>query len=185
MQQTGSSTIFTIQWAVLGALSKRNSSPASLSAISPEYLVVGRQNLAGFAAGACGGEGDRRARIVRLTADGRQFGPICWSKLTPSVIRRLQACCRWSELHWRAITSMIFAELLNAVKLPGVMTKPDGAMAGVRHGFGAARDRCRRRDGAFSWNSRPALRHRLPIVREIYAFLASGSGPILAPELVG
>ena len=68
---------------------KRNSNPASRSAISPKYLVVSRQNLGWILKSLerdsllerVVGEGDRRARIVRLTADGRQF----WADLLKQI----------------------------------------------------------------------------------------------------
>ena len=77
--------ISAVQWAVLGALSQaRFADGIPLSALG-EYLAVSRQNLDGVLkrlerdglVARVADEGDRRARLVRITGCGRSF----WEKL--------------------------------------------------------------------------------------------------------
>ncbi|MBL8569377.1 MAG: MarR family transcriptional regulator [Phreatobacter sp.] len=78
VQQLG---ITTVQWAVLGALSREKyASGIPLSQLG-EYLVVTRQNLDGVLkrlerdglVRRVADDGDKRSRIVRLTPRGRTF----------------------------------------------------------------------------------------------------------------
>jgi DNA-binding MarR family transcriptional regulator len=92
-----------------------------------EYLVVGRQNLGWVLKRLerdsllerVAGEGDRRARLVRLTADGRQF----WTEL----LEQIDAFCDQATVSLAADERIALARYLyglqadlNAVNLPGV-----------------------------------------------------------------
>jgi DNA-binding MarR family transcriptional regulator len=83
--------ISAVQWAVLGALSQaRFADGIPLSALG-EYLAVSRQNLDGVLkrlerdglVARVADEGDRRARLVRITAAGRTF----WDRLGGDIAR--------------------------------------------------------------------------------------------------
>jgi DNA-binding MarR family transcriptional regulator len=119
--------ITTIQWAVLGALSEAKFQSGVPVGDLAEYLVVGRQNLGWVLKRLerdsllerVAGEGDRRARIVRLTADGRQF----WADL----LEQIDAFCDQAAASLAAAERIALARYLydlqadlNAVKLPGV-----------------------------------------------------------------
>lgn len=82
--QTRSASILgvtAVQWAVLGALSAERSAAGIALGDLAEYLMVSRQNLDGVLkrlerdgyVERAVGPTDRRARIVRITAKGRQF----------------------------------------------------------------------------------------------------------------
>ena len=86
VQQLG---ITTVQWAVLGALSReRFASGIPLTELG-EYLVVTRQNLDGVLkrlerdglVQRVIGEGDRRERIVQLTPRGKDF----WAEIVERI----------------------------------------------------------------------------------------------------
>ena len=92
-----------------------------------EYLVVSRQNLGWILKSLerdsllerVTGEGDRRARIVRLTADGQQF----WADL----LKQIDAFCDQAAVSLTADERIALARYLyglqkdlDAVKLPGL-----------------------------------------------------------------
>lgn len=73
--------VTTVQWAVLGALSREKIAVGMQFGELAEYLVVSRQNLDGVLkrlerdqlVERVAGPADRRAKVVRLTPRGRQF----------------------------------------------------------------------------------------------------------------
>jgi DNA-binding MarR family transcriptional regulator len=77
--------VTTVQWAVLGALSQDRFAAGIPLGELGEYLVVSRQNLDGVLkrlerdrlVERVADEGDRRARVVRMTEEGRAF----WARL--------------------------------------------------------------------------------------------------------
>jgi DNA-binding MarR family transcriptional regulator len=81
--------ITTVQWSVLGALSRPQAASGMSFSELAEYLVVSRQNLDGVLkrlereghAKRVADTGDRRARKVLLTPDGRKF----WESLQPKI----------------------------------------------------------------------------------------------------
>lgn len=81
--------ISTVQWAVLGALSRQSVADGMSFAELSDYLVVSRQNLDGVLkrlerdkhVTRVASANDRRARIVSLTPQGRRF----WMALQPKI----------------------------------------------------------------------------------------------------
>jgi DNA-binding MarR family transcriptional regulator len=81
--------ITTVQWSVLGALSRPQAAAGMSFSDLAEYLVVSRQNLDGVLkrlereghAKRVADTADRRARNVLLTTEGRKF----WDSLQPKI----------------------------------------------------------------------------------------------------
>lgn len=79
----------TVQWAVLGALSRPQASGGMVFSELADYLVVSRQNLDGVLkrlerdghVARVADKQDRRAKRVQLTPDGRTF----WDSLQPRI----------------------------------------------------------------------------------------------------
>ena len=86
-QATKELGVSTVQWAVLGALLRPHAKEGMSFAELAEYLVVSRQNLDGVLKRLERDKHvvrvtdavDRRARLVRLTPQGKQF----WKELSP------------------------------------------------------------------------------------------------------
>jgi DNA-binding MarR family transcriptional regulator len=124
-QQLG---ITTVEWAVLGALSEAKFQSGLTVGDLAGYLVVSRQNLDWILKRLerdsllerVPGVGDRRARIVRLTADGRQF----WADL----LKQIYAFCDQAAVSLSVDERIALAHYLlglqkdlDTLRLPGVM----------------------------------------------------------------
>src|SRR5262245_10723809 len=81
--------ISTVQWAVLGALSRAQVQDGMSFAELSDYLVVSRQNLDGVLKRLerdshvvrIADASDRRARLIKLTPQGRRL----WTSLQPKI----------------------------------------------------------------------------------------------------
>lgn len=108
--------ISTVQWAVLGALSRTHAADGISFAELSDYLVVSRQNLDGVLKRLerdrhvirVADVNDRRARLVRLTPQGRRF----WSSLQPKVYEFY----RQATLQFRFDDSISFVHYLNKLQ---------------------------------------------------------------------
>ena len=94
--------ITTVQWAVLGALTRPQAKEGMSFSELAEYLVVSRQNLDGVLkrlerdahVQRIAAPADRRARIVVLTPKGRTF----WIGLQPKIYAFYRQCLRGIRL---------------------------------------------------------------------------------------
>jgi DNA-binding MarR family transcriptional regulator len=115
--------ISTVQWAVLGALSRNQVENGMSFAELAEYLVVSRQNLDGVLKRLerdrhvlrVTDMTDKRARLVRLTPQGRQF----WEALQPKIYEFY----RQAMVQFRFDDSVAFAHFLNKVQAEMVKVK--------------------------------------------------------------
>jgi DNA-binding MarR family transcriptional regulator len=109
--------VTTVQWAVLGALSQDRYRHGMQFRALADYLVVSRQNLDGvlkrlerdgyvkrFAP-----DEDRRARLVHLTAEGRQF----WADLSERIFQFYDQAAP----HFRFDERVALVHYLNALQL--------------------------------------------------------------------
>ena len=108
--------ISTVQWAVLGALSREQAKDGmSFSALS-DYLVVSRQNLDGVLKRLerdchvvrMADATDRRARLIKLTTQGRRR----WSSLQPKIYEFY----RQAMVQFRFDDSISFVHYLNKLQ---------------------------------------------------------------------
>jgi DNA-binding MarR family transcriptional regulator len=108
--------ISTVQWAVLGALSRTQAADGMSFAELSDYLVVSRQNLDGVLKRLerdrhvirATDVNDRRARLVQLTPQGRRF----WSSLQPKIYEFY----RQAMLQFRFDDSISFVHYLNRLQ---------------------------------------------------------------------
>jgi DNA-binding MarR family transcriptional regulator len=108
--------ISTVQWAVLGALSRSSVKDGMSFADLTEYLVVSRQNLDGVLKRLerdkhvirVADANDKRARLVRLTPAGRRF----WTGLQP----RIYEFYRQAMNQFRFDESIAFVHYLNKLQ---------------------------------------------------------------------
>ena len=108
--------ISTVQWAVLGALSRNKAEDGMSFAELSDYLLVSRQNLDGVLkrlerdgnvvryADAT----DRRARLIKMTPKGRKF----WAQLQP----RIYEFYRQAMVQFRFDDSIAFVHYLNRLQ---------------------------------------------------------------------
>jgi DNA-binding MarR family transcriptional regulator len=117
--------ISTVQWAVLGALSRAQVQDGMSFAELSDYLVVSRQNLDGVLKRLerdshvvrIADASDRRARLIKLTPQGRRL----WTSLQPKIYEFY----RQAMVQFRFDDSVAFVHYLNRlhadlqeVKLP-------------------------------------------------------------------
>ncbi len=108
--------ISTVQWAVLGALSRARAADGMSFTELSDYLVVSRQNLDGVLKRLerdrhvirVADANDRRARLVRLTPQGRSF----WVSLQPKIYEFY----RQAMLQFRFDDSISFVHYLNRLQ---------------------------------------------------------------------
>ena len=109
--------ITTVQWAVLGALSRPQAAKGMSFSELTDYLVVSRQNLDGVLkrlerdahVERIADEHDRRARNVHLTVQGRAF----WDSLQP----RLYEFYRQAMVGFRFDDKVSFVHFLNTLNV--------------------------------------------------------------------
>lgn len=109
--------ISTVQWAVLGALSRQRASNGIAFSELADYLVVSRQSLDGVLkrlerAGhvqRVEDANDRRARIVVLLPEGRDF----WEALQPRIYEFYRQALR----NFRFDDSVSFVHYLNLLQV--------------------------------------------------------------------
>jgi DNA-binding MarR family transcriptional regulator len=115
--------ISTVQWAVLGALSRNQAEDGMSFAELADYLVVSRQNLDGVLKRLerdrhvlrVTDMTDKRARLVRLTPQGRQF----WKSLQPKIYEFY----REAMTQFRFDDSVAFVHYLNKLQAELVKVK--------------------------------------------------------------
>jgi DNA-binding MarR family transcriptional regulator len=115
--------VSTVQWAVLGALSRTNAKEGMSFAELADYLVVSRQNLDGVLKRLerdshvlrVTDQTDKRARLVRLTPQGRRF----WASLQP----RIYEFYRQAMSQFRFDDSVAFVHYLNRLQTDLVKVK--------------------------------------------------------------
>jgi len=115
--------ISTVQWAVLGALSRDQAKHGTSFAELADYLVVSRQNLDGVLKRLerdrhvlrVTDMTDKRARLVQLTPEGREF----WKALQPKIYRFY----REAMSQFSFDDSVAFAHYLNRVQAELVKVK--------------------------------------------------------------
>jgi DNA-binding MarR family transcriptional regulator len=115
--------ISTVQWAVLGALSRNQAEDGMSFAELADYLVVSRQNLDGVLKRLerdrhvlrVTDMTDKRARLVRLTPQGRQF----WKSLQPKIYEFY----RQAMTQFRFDDSVAFVHYLNKLQAELVKVK--------------------------------------------------------------
>jgi DNA-binding MarR family transcriptional regulator len=115
--------ISTVQWAVLGALSRNQVENGMSFAELADYLVVSRQNLDGVLKRLerdchvlrVTDMTDKRARLVRLTPDGREF----WKSLQPKIYKFYQQ----AMMQFRFDDSVAFVHYLNKVQAELIKVK--------------------------------------------------------------
>ena len=115
--------ISTVQWAVLGALSRSQAENGMSFAELADYLVVSRQNLDGVLKRLERDRhviriidmNDKRARLVRLTPQGREF----WKSLQPKIYEFY----RQAMVQFRFDDSVAFVHYLNKVQAEMVKVK--------------------------------------------------------------
>jgi DNA-binding MarR family transcriptional regulator len=108
--------ISTVQWAVLGALSRAQAQDGMSFAELSDYLVVSRQNLDGVLKRLerddhvvrIADVTDRRARLIKLTPQGRRL----WSTLQPKIYEFY----RQAMLQFRFDDSIAFVHYLNRLQ---------------------------------------------------------------------
>jgi DNA-binding MarR family transcriptional regulator len=108
--------ISTVQWAVLGALSRAQAEEGMSFAELSDYLVVSRQNLDGVLKRLerddhvvrIADTTDRRARLIKLTPQGRRL----WSTLQPKIYEFY----RQAMLQFRFDDSIAFVHYLNRLQ---------------------------------------------------------------------
>lgn len=115
--------ISTVQWAVLGALSRNQVENGMSFAELADYLVVSRQNLDGVLKRLerdchvlrVTDMTDKRARLVRLTPEGRAF----WKSLQPKIYKFYQQ----AMMQFRFDDSVAFVHYLNKVQAELIKVK--------------------------------------------------------------
>lgn len=115
--------ISTVQWAVLGALSRNQVENGMSFAELADYLVVSRQNLDGVLKRLerdrhllrVTDMTDKRARLVRLTPQGREF----WKSLQPKIYEFY----RRAMVQFHFDDSVAFVHYLNKVQAELVKVK--------------------------------------------------------------
>jgi DNA-binding MarR family transcriptional regulator len=115
--------VSTLQWAVLGALSRAKAKEGISFTELADYLVVSRQNLDGVLKRLerdkhvvrVADMADKRARLVRLTPQGRRF----WEALQP----RIYEFYRQAMREFRFDDSVAFVHYLNKVQADLVKVK--------------------------------------------------------------
>jgi DNA-binding MarR family transcriptional regulator len=115
-QSTKELGISTVQWAVLGALSRSQVADGMSFAELSDYLVVSRQNLDGVLKRLerdkhvirVADNTDRRARLVKLTPQGRR----CWASLQPKIYEFY----RQAMVQFRFDDSIAFVHFLNKLQ---------------------------------------------------------------------
>lgn len=115
--------ISTVQWAVLGALSRTKAKEGMSFSELADYLVVSRQNLDGVLKRLerdnhvvrVADMSDKRARLVRLTPQGRRF----WMALQP----RIYEFYRQAMSQFRFDESIAFVHYLNKLQADLVKVK--------------------------------------------------------------
>jgi len=108
--------ISTVQWAVLGALSRSQAEDGMSFTELSDYLVVSRQNLDGVLKRLqrdahvirVTDTNDKRARLVKLTPQGRRF----WNGLQPKIYEFY----RQAMLQFRFDESIAFVHFLNKLQ---------------------------------------------------------------------
>jgi DNA-binding MarR family transcriptional regulator len=108
--------ISTVQWAVLGALSRPRAENGMSFAELSDYLVVSRQNLDGVLKRLerdchvvrIADATDRRARLIKLTPQGRRL----WSSLQPKIYEFY----RQAMVQFRFDDSIAFVHYLNRLQ---------------------------------------------------------------------
>jgi DNA-binding MarR family transcriptional regulator len=108
--------ISTVQWAVLGALSRARAEHGMSFAELSDYLVVSRQNLDGVLKRLerdchvvrLADASDRRARLIRLTPQGRRL----WTSLQPKIYEFY----RQAMVQFRFDDSVAFVHYLNKLQ---------------------------------------------------------------------
>jgi len=108
--------ISTVQWAVLGALSRAQAKDGMLFTELSDYLVVSRQNLDGVLKRLerdshvlrVADAADKRARLVKLTPQGRRF----WMSLQPKIYEFY----RQAMVQFRFDDSIAFVHYLNRLQ---------------------------------------------------------------------
>ena len=108
--------ISTVQWAVLGALSRAQVQDGMSFAELSDYLLVSRQNLDGVLKRLerdghvvrLADTSDRRARLIKLTPQGRRF----WSSLQPKIYEFY----RHAMVQFRFDDSIAFVHYLNRLQ---------------------------------------------------------------------
>jgi DNA-binding MarR family transcriptional regulator len=108
--------ISTVQWAVLGALSRDQAQDGMSFAELSDYLLVSRQNLDGVLKRLerdghvvrLADASDRRARLIKLTPRGRRF----WSLLQPKIYEFY----RQAMVQFRFDDSIAFVHYLNKLQ---------------------------------------------------------------------
>lgn len=115
--------ISTVQWAVLGALSRNQAVEGMSFAELSDYLMVSRQNLDGVLKRLerdnhvlrIADMTDKRARLVKLTPQGRRF----WDALQPKIYEFY----RQAMLQFRFDDSIAFVHYLNRLQADLVKLK--------------------------------------------------------------
>jgi DNA-binding MarR family transcriptional regulator len=115
--------ISTVQWAVLGALSRSQAEAGMSFTELSDYLVVSRQNLDGVLKRLernshvlrVADMTDKRARLVKLTPQGRRF----WTGLQPKIYEFY----RQAMLQFRFDDSIAFVHFLNRLQADIVKVK--------------------------------------------------------------
>jgi DNA-binding MarR family transcriptional regulator len=108
--------ISTVQWAVLGALSRTQVQDGMSFAELSDYLVVSRQNLDGVLKRLerdshvvrIADASDRRARLIKLTPQGRRL----WTSLQPKIYEFY----RQAMVQFRFDDSVAFVHYLNRLQ---------------------------------------------------------------------
>lgn len=108
--------ISTVQWAVLGALSRAQVQDGMSFAELSDYLVVSRQNLDGVLKRLerdshvvrIADASDRRARLIKLTPQGRRL----WTSLQPKIYEFY----RQAMVQFRFDDSVAFVHYLNRLQ---------------------------------------------------------------------
>ena len=108
--------ISTVQWAVLGALSRAQAQDGMSFAELSDYLVVSRQNLDGVLKRLerdchvvrLADASDRRARLIKLTPQGRRL----WLSLQPKIYQFY----RQAMIQFRFDDSIAFVHYLNRLQ---------------------------------------------------------------------
>lgn len=129
--------VSAVQWAVLGALSAERSASGIALGDLAEYLMVSRQNLDGVLkrleregyVERVIGPTDRRARIVRITPQGRAF----WDSLE----QRIEAFYRTATLDLSFEEKLSLTQLLNRLQSNLMAMGGDAAEPGAPRRTGA------------------------------------------------
>lgn len=108
--------VSTVQWAVLGALSRNKAEDGMSFAELSDYLLVSRQNLDGVLKRLerdgnvvrYADASDRRARLIKMTPKGRKF----WDMLQP----RIYEFYRQAMVQFRFDDSIAFVHYLNRLQ---------------------------------------------------------------------